>query len=109
MQFPAKSAINHRMGLKHMLLDITNSLRSKISDPSVRLLHIPRLPAPLTIKRASITRVDRMSKYTYIVYCPAPVYVSVVFNKDFSFTESEYSSVHLRRCYELIYYDIKVD
>lgn len=89
-----------------MLLDVTNALRVKISDPIRRLRAAPCLLRPLVIRRADIVSVACMSKHIAIVYCPAPVYVSNVFNRDFSFAQSRFAAIELRKCHEQIYYDI---
>lgn len=89
-------------------LDFTNSLRERLADPATRLLGPKYATRRMTIHRRDITAVERMSKYITIVRCPAPTYVSTVFNKDFSFVDSTYECVRLRRCYEDIYYDIQI-
>lgn len=90
------------------LLDAAGLLRARISDPVRRLQTAPCLEQPLVVRRADIASVTYMSRHVAIVYCPAPVYISNVFNRDFSLHQTRYTAIELRRCHESIYYDIVV-
>lgn len=90
-------------------LEVTNALRNKLADPRNCLLNKPPLNNKMTLFKDSIVSVLRMSKYVYIVCTPHPIYVSTVFNRNFSFIKSDFRLVAARRCLDHIYYDLEIE
>lgn len=89
-------------------LEITKVLKSKIDNPKNCLLNRPELCNKMVLFKDDIVSVSRMSKYVYVIHIPHPIYISTVFNKDFSFTKSKFCHVAARRCLDHIYYDLEI-
>lgn len=87
---------------------ISAAIKEKISNPRNILQNLPFLNPPRVIFRKDILSVSKISKYVYLINCPDPVYVSTVFNKEFSFEECLYEKIVLRRIYDSIYFDIQI-
>lgn len=89
-------------------LEVAKTLKDKIADPRNCLQNRPLLNNKMMFLRDDVIFVSKMSKYVYIVYSPHPVYVSTVFNRNFSFTENDFRLVVAKRCLDSVYYDLEV-
>ena len=82
--------------------EMSRIIKPKLSDPINRLRSIPNLRIPFKISKISINRIEKMSKYVYILYCPDPVYVSTVFDNSDIF--GIYDELIAHKVYDSIYY-----
>ncbi len=64
---------------------------------------------PVFINRDQIESVERMSKNMVVLTCPHPVYISNVFNNEIDLLKKNFNRIELRRCYDNIFYDIRVE
>lgn len=87
------------------LFQISQSVKEKVLNPRNTLINIPILDTPVVINRKSILSVCRITKLVYLIYCPEPIYISVAFNNSFTFEDTNYREIILRKCYDSIYFD----
>lgn len=90
------------------LFELSEAIKRKIDNPENTLRNIPLSSNPLIIHPKDIISVDRIAKYLYKISCPVPIYVSTAFNKDFSFSNTKYNEIRIKRVYDSIYFDIEV-
>lgn len=88
--------------------NITKLVKEKMANPKVVLLNNNKLRNPTVFHRKNILSTQKMSKYLYILYSPQPLYVSTVFNKEFSFKEDDFEYFTARKCLDSIYYDLEI-
>lgn len=89
------------------LFELSKKVKETVSNPKNILNNMPILEHPLIIEKAAIKSIVKVTKYLYKLTCPDLIFVSTVFNPEFSFQSNEYNKVAVKKCYDSIYFDIE--
>ena len=94
------------------LIHDATRLKKKLYNPARSLRTNHQLPKEIRIQAESITSITQMAKHLLIVNCPSPVYISTALSHgsgELLECVSHGGLLRLRRCYNMIYYDVVLD